>query len=437
MAISTCAHAVSITTSATYQGFIWLLSAFSILLLVAVWKGFFQTEGRRSWGIAYFPLVLLVLEIFYPGRQQLISLAFYILAISDGLSAILGRMVHVRLGSLVFLGRNIQSLNSIQWGRDHKTFIGSLVFALSAWVILYIYYPDIHVVTLFLIALSIAAIEVISSSGTDNLTVPLWVFFAVPILTSFQVAPLILLIGVLMSVILYRFKWLSLSGIVFAAILCMLFLASDAPLYLLFTFLIIGSLASKLNRRKVSAAADSKSSRPRDVWQVIANGGISVLILLFFGGHSDLRNLLIYISIAIALADTLSSELGVFFGGRTYSIIGFRKVSPGLSGGISFMGTLAGLLGAGFIGLLSIWVEDYTFVRFLLIAFFGFIGMILDSVIGDLFQAKYQNGDGTLSDQGNKLAKGINGFSNDITNWVSNVVTVSICVIVLYFLKPF
>ncbi len=100
------------------------------------------------------------------------------------------------------------------------------------------------------------------------------------------------------------------------------------------------------------------------------------------------------------------------------------------------MGTLAGLLGAGFIGLLSIWVEDYTFVSFIFIAFFGFIGMILDSVIGDLFQAKYQNGDGTLSDQGNKLAKGINGFSNDTTNWVSNVVTVIICVIVLYFLKP-
>ncbi len=424
LAISACAHAVSITNSETHQPFIFLLTAFSILLFWAVWKGFFQTEGRRSWGIAYFPMVLLALEIVYPTEQRLISLAFYILAFGDGLSAIFGRLVHVSLDTLVFSGRNVQSWNPIHWGRDHKTLVGSSVFILAAGVILYIYFPEIQIVDLFLIALSIAAIEVISSSGTDNLTVPLWVFFAVPVLSDFQVEPLFLLVGVLMSVFLFRFKWLSLSGIVFASILCILFLASAAPLYLLFVFLIVGSLASKLNRKKVAEAADSKSSKPRDVWQVIANGGIAVVILLVFGGYPEFRNILIYVSIAVALADTLSSELGVFFGGRTYSIIGFRMVSPGLSGGISFMGTLSGLLGAGFIGLLSIWMESYSWENALFISFFGFFGMILDSFIGEMFQAKYQNHDGSYSDQGIELVKGIRGFTNDTTNWVSNAITV-------------
>ncbi len=424
LAISACAHAVSITDSETHQPFIFLLTAFSILLFWAVWKGFFQTEGRRSWGIAYFPMVLLALEIVYPTEQRLISLAFYILAFGDGLSAIFGRLVHVSLDTLVFSGRNVQSWNSIHWGQDHKTLVGSSVFILAAGVILYIYFPEIQIVDLFLIALSIAAIEVISSSGTDNLTVPLWVFFAVPVLSDFQVEPLFLLVGVLMSVFLFRFKWLSLSGIVFASILCILFLASAAPLYLMFVFLIVGSLASKLNRKKVAEAADSKSSKPRDVWQVIANGGIAVVILLVFGGYPEFRNILIYVSIAVALADTLSSELGVFFGGRTYSIIGFRMVSPGLSGGISFMGTLSGLLGAGFIGLLSIWMESYSWENALFISFFGFFGMILDSFIGEMFQAKFQNHDGSYSDQGIELVKGIRGFTNDTTNWVSNAITV-------------
>lgn len=431
LAISACAHAVSITNSETYQPFIFLLTAFSILLFWAVWKGFFQTEGRRSWGIAYFPMVLLALEIVYPTEQRLISLAFYILAFGDGLSAIFGRLFHVSLDSLLFSGRNVQSWNSIHWGRDHKTLIGSSVFTLAAGVILYIYFPEIQIVNLFLIALSIAAIEVISSSGTDNLTVPLWVFFAVPVLFDFQVEPMFLLLGVLMSVFLFRFKWLSLSGIVFASILCILFLASVAPLYLLFVFLIVGSLASKLNRKKVAEAADSKSSKPRDVWQVIANGGIAVVILLVFGGYPEFRNILIYVSIAVALADTLSSELGVFFGGRTYSIIGLRMVSPGLSGGISFMGTLSGLLGAGFIGLLSIWMESYSWENALFISLFGFLGMILDSFIGEMFQAKYQNPDGSYSDQGLELVKGIRGFTNDTTNWVSNAITVFLSAILV------
>ena len=431
LAISACAHAVSITNSETYQPFIFLLTAFSILLFWAVWKGFFQTEGRRSWGIAYFPMVLLALEICYPTEQRLISLAFYILAFGDGLSAIFGRLFHVSLGSLIFPRHKLQSWNSIHWGRDHKTLMGSSVFTLAAGVILYIYFPEIQIFDLFLIALSIAAIEVISSSGTDNLTVPLWVFFAVPVLSDFQVEPLFLLVGVLMSVFLFRFKWLSLSGIVFASILCILFLASNAPLYLLFVFLIVGSLASKLNRKKVAEAADSKSSKPRDVWQVIANGGIAVVILLVFGGYPEFRNILIYVSIAVALADTLSSELGVFFGGRTYSIIGFRMVSPGLSGGISFMGTLSGLLGAGFIGLLSIWMESYSWENAFFISFFGFFGMILDSFIGELFQAKYQNHDGSYSDQGIELVKGIRGFTNDTTNWVSNAITVILSAILV------
>jgi uncharacterized protein (TIGR00297 family) len=152
---------------------------------------------------------------------------------------------------------------------------------------------------------------------------------------------------------------------------------------------------------------------------------------LVFGGYPEFRNILIYVSIAVALADTLSSELGVFFGGRTYSIIGLRMVSPGLSGGISFMGTLSGLLGAGFIGLLSIWMESYSWENALFISLFGFLGMILDSFIGEMFQAKYQNPDGSYSDQGLELVKGIRGFTNDTTNWVSNAITVFLSAILV------
>lgn len=421
LAISACAHALSITTSDTFQFFIFLIGGFSVLLTFAVWKGFFKTEGRRSWGIAYFPWVLFFLMLIFPSQLKLISLSFYILAISDGLSAIIGRWYNDRWGSKLFP-------NEIQWGRDAKTLIGSLVFVLSSWVLLMIFYPQSPVYCLFVWALTIASIELISSSGSDNLTVPLWVFFTQPILMNFQLETSVVVIGLLLVVIIYRFKWLTFSGIVFAAILALLFLIEVAPLYILFAFLILGSLASRLNRRKTLSTSESKSSKPRDAFQVIANGGISVLILLFFGGHPSLRNFLIFVSISVALADTLSSEFGVFFGGRTFSLIRFMEVPKGLSGGVSIAGTLSGLFGASLIGLLVyLNVPDYMgggFFGAFLITVIGFLGMLLDSIIGELFQSKFKNADGFLSDSGDVLVGGFSGFTNDTTNWVSNAVTV-------------
>lgn len=423
LAISACAHAVSITTSEIIHSFILLIGGFSVVLTFAVWKGFFKTDGRRSWGIAYFPWVLLLLLLIFPNQLKIISVAFYVLAFSDGLSAIIGRWFDDRWGSTFFP-------NEIRWGSDAKTLVGSLVFVLSSWVILMIFYPQSPVFCLLIWALTMASIELISSSGSDNLTVPLWVFFTQPILMNFQLETSVVVIGLLLAGIIYRFKWLTLSGIVFAAILALLFLIEDAPLYILFTFLILGSLASRLNRQKTLSTSESKSSKPRDAFQVMANGGISVLILLFFGGYFELRDLLIYFSISVALADTFSSEFGVFFGGRTFSLIQWKEVPRGLSGGVSLAGTVAGLVGALLVGLLSYifgnWSGGSGTFASVIISTVGFWGMLIDSIIGELFQSKYKNADGFLSDSGDVLIGGFAGFNNDTTNWVSNAVTVSV-----------
>ena len=55
-------------------------------------------------------------------------------------------------------------------------------------------------------------------------------------------------------------------------------------------------------------------------------------------------------SIAVATADTLASEIGVV---DKYPrlITNFKKVPPGTDGGISPIGTAAGIIGAGIIGV--------------------------------------------------------------------------------------
>jgi len=73
----------------------------------------------------------------------------------------------------------------------------------------------------------------------------------------------------------------------------------------------------------------------------------------------------------------------------------FLKVPPGTNGGITPFGTLCSLLGGTFIGLLSILSLSFscstlpasTLATLLLLASFsGFLGSMIDSVLGATFQ---------------------------------------------------
>ena len=55
------------------------------------------------------------------------------------------------------------------------------------------------------------------------------------------------------------------------------------------------------------------------------------------------------VSMAAATSDTWSSEIGIYFKGKTFDIFKMRPVPPGVSGGMSRYGTLAGILGSAFI----------------------------------------------------------------------------------------
>jgi uncharacterized protein (TIGR00297 family) len=54
-------------------------------------------------------------------------------------------------------------------------------------------------------------------------------------------------------------------------------------------------------------------------------------------------------ALAEATADTVSSEVGQAMGGPTWLITKFRRVQAGRDGGVSFAGTLAGVVGAGVV----------------------------------------------------------------------------------------
>ena len=146
-----------------------------------------------------------------------------------------------------------------------------------------------------------------------------------------------------------RIKGLSSSGTLAAiAAGAACFAAGWTWLAMLLAFYISSTLLSNYRRdtkRSRSEGAVEKSG-DRDMWQVAANGGVFAVLAL----ASALRpETTWYIAAAGALAastaDTWSTEIGMLARQTPRSIVSFRTVAPGTSGGITVAGSMGGAIG--------------------------------------------------------------------------------------------
>ncbi len=412
--------------------FIGLLLGIELILLFAVNYGFFYSEGRKSWGIVYFLPPTILLLFLFPSQIFLISVSLKILAFSDGFSAIMGKIFENGLKSHLrgevgnSFWKKLAQFNHITWGSDSKTFIGSYVFFVSTIVIL----GDTQIPFQWILfsAFVLTSTELLCGKGSDNLFIPLLSFALIQFSKNHLFVELdywVIVVGVflVLMVINLKFKWLSQSGFVFAAILGSIVLMNGMSLWPLIIFFLLGTLSGKLNKSDIS---DAKHSKPRDAFQVLANGGgvlVIVLIQTLLDPSENLDTFML-VSVAVACSDTLSSEIGMRFGKKAYNIFTLREVPKGLSGGVSIPGFIGAFIGAFAIALFG--GNEFGFILF-----WGIMGSIIDSILGMLFQAKYNHA-GVLSDRKEgELVKGYAFVTNDLVNFGSNIL-----VLVLYFMAP-
>ena len=160
---------------------------------------------------------------------------------------------------------------------------------------------------------------------------------------------------------------------------------------MLATFFILGTAATIWKKKEKAAVKVQHDQSPkRDAGQVFANGGVAGLIgalSYFFPNESYLFNLMMAASLSSAMADTLSSELGMIYGRRFYNIISRKKDAKGLDGVVSLEGTLIGVIGCAIIAL--IYAMSLAWDRsFWIIILAGTIGNLSDSILGALLERK-------------------------------------------------
>ena len=164
---------------------------------------------------------------------------------------------------------------------------------------------------------------------------------------------------------------------------------------LLLTFFITSSgLSRAFKDRKREANEKYAKGGQRDAGQVFGNGGIATLFvaLHYFFPDAAWPWLGFAASLAAVNADTWATELGVLNPTAPRLITDLRKVvEKGTSGGVSWVGTLASLAGAGLIGLEAALLSPsgFNWTFFALVTIAGLLGSLFDSTLGATVQAIY------------------------------------------------
>ncbi|HJV44772.1 MAG TPA: DUF92 domain-containing protein [Bacillota bacterium] len=204
---------------------------------------------------------------------------------------------------------------------------------------------------------------------------------------------------------------------------------------LLLFFFFSSTLLSRYRKEQKRKVEDlfAKTGR-RDAWQVMANGGLGVVVTILNYFLPSYGWMAFYLGILSTVnADTWGTELGVLSSSKPRHILTWNRVEKGTSGGVSSLGMVGTFLGALFMGASAMFfyfLENHTYQPFFLGASVlgGVGGALVDSLLGATIQEMYfcrncHQQTERISHCGRQTDKirGIKGMNNDVVNLLSSV----------------
>ena len=359
-------------------------------------------EAGHSWGTILYAVSLTVVVWFGFNHPYFLIVAFFPLCYGDGGAALIGSNFKSQTFELYSGKKSLLGNWSFIWA-SFLSIIGGL-YIYKAMGLLTIRIEVIFVSAIIFAVLGVI-IELLSPKGMDNLFIPIisLVVAMVGETTIINLASNLnvntfmwgFLIAGLFAVVGIVGKFLTMDGALagyFIGIIIMGVGAWTLGAGLL-TFFIVGSLATKLNKKSQKEVSFEKSSSKRDSMQALAKAGfasfVAFLILVYPG---DLTiEIIVIAALGSSLADTMGTEIGIFSKSTPrYVLKPWQKLKKGESGAISIIGTLASLISAFFytVFLFALSLIDPSLHKSFPLSFLALIpiaaviGMLLDSILG-------------------------------------------------------
>lgn len=213
---------------------------------------------------------------------------------------------------------------------------------------------------------------------------------------------LLVVIVAILSWVSYKAHCLDLKGTIASFILGSAtgILGSIEAFILLMIFTVSGFAATMKGLKKKMEKGLQEGQKGERGWKNVVGVGAPALIVIIIDMFLDMDPALfsiMYVStLAVAGADTIASEIGTK-DPNVYMITNFKRVEPGVNGGVSVLGTATSTVASLIIATLGWIIMQNTLDALLLIPFaMGVLGNLLDSIFGAVLEnpgyiSKYTN----------------------------------------------
>jgi uncharacterized protein (TIGR00297 family) len=237
------------------------------------------------------------------------------------------------------------------------------------------------------------------------------------VLPSGNALLLALLVTLVFATVAWWINGVDRSGAIAGGVICfVLFTGAGAGAFAgLVAVFILAWASTRVGYRRKQQQGTAESKTGRKASQVVANLGVAAVCAALHYAHSrfvpsgvEIFSLGMVAAFSEAAADTVSSELGQIQKAARL-ITTWKKVPPGTDGGISPLGTLAGILGAALVAGTCFLVRLVPVCGALIAIAAAAVGMLADSLLGALFERR-----GTLN--------------NDAVNFLGTLTAASVAI---------
>ncbi|MBR6086100.1 MAG: DUF92 domain-containing protein [Spirochaetales bacterium] len=250
--------------------------------------------------------------------------------------------------------------------------------------------------------------------------------------------PLMIISGAMLLIagIAYAAKSLTAAGAVEAFFMgnIILWTTGFSGFLLFFLFFIsctiVGKISKSIRSSSLAKEVAEKKGHTRDFVQVLANGLMATIASALWSASLETKALVMFGAVvAEATSDTFAGEIGRLSKKKPVSILNFKPVPVGLSGGVTVLGLVAALLSSAVIAFFWYrWFDMVTISGAVLVGTMGFAGCIMDSVLGAGVQGIYYDPkfkqfseDKKKDGRDLELSRGLRWVDNDMVNLMSNV----------------